>query len=156
MVSPELLRRYVFFAGLSEEHLKEIAMIADEARYEKGAVIFEEGDEANSLFILETGNVDLFYRVEEPYHPKSLKEFHAGEINPGEAFGISSLVAPHILNATARASKDSTAIVIRAPELRQLIEADANLGCKVMTQIARTLKERLAATRVQLAAAWAK
>ena len=30
MISPEVLRRYPYFAGISEESLKQVAMIADE------------------------------------------------------------------------------------------------------------------------------
>jgi len=43
MVSPELIRRYPFFGGLTESQLAGIAMIAEEVSFPKGAVIFEEG-----------------------------------------------------------------------------------------------------------------
>ncbi len=33
MISPEFLRRYTYFAGISEEGLKQIAMIAEENRF---------------------------------------------------------------------------------------------------------------------------
>ncbi len=36
MISPELLRRYPFFGTLSEEQLRQIAMIAEEQTYEAG------------------------------------------------------------------------------------------------------------------------
>ncbi|MBC7337778.1 MAG: cyclic nucleotide-binding domain-containing protein, partial [Clostridia bacterium] len=36
MVSPEMLRRYPYFAKISEESLKEIAMMAEERSYPAG------------------------------------------------------------------------------------------------------------------------
>ena len=47
MVSPELLRRFPFFAGLSEEQINQIAMISEEERYEADEYLFQEGEEFN-------------------------------------------------------------------------------------------------------------
>jgi CRP/FNR family transcriptional regulator, cyclic AMP receptor protein len=156
MVSPELLRKYAFFAGLNDSQLKNIAMIAEEVSYVKGEQIFEECDDANALYILKNGSVDLYYRSEEEFHPKTRKEFHVGEINPGEAFAVSALLEPYSLNATARAAQDSTTIKVDAVQLRQLMINDAVLGYTLMAHTAKTLMERLGAARVQLAAAWAE
>jgi CRP/FNR family transcriptional regulator, cyclic AMP receptor protein len=154
MISPEILRRYGFFAGLSDAHLKEIAMISEKVVYEKGATIFEECDDADMLYILQDGNIDLFYRSEEEYHPTSSKEFLIGEINPGEIFGVSAMLDPYSLSATARTAVTSTIIKIDAKPLRKMMEGEPALGFRVMLQISKALMERLAATRVQLAAAW--
>ena len=45
---------------------------------------------------------------------------------------------------------------IDAPALRKLFENDHDLAYHMMVQVNKALMERLAATRVQLAAAWAK
>lgn len=156
MISPELLRRYPFFGTLDDAQLKQIAMIADEENINKGTVIFKERDQANSLYILVTGNVDLFFHSAGEIHPEVNKELFAGEINPGEVFGISALIEPYILNASVRAAKNSTVIKIDAMALRNLFKQDAKLACLLMVQIAKTLRYRLDAARVQLAAAWAE
>lgn len=154
MVSPELLRRYNFFSGLSDTQLKALAMLADEVNYAKGEMIFEECAEATHLYILLEGNVDLFYRSAEEFHPTTHKDFHVGEINPGEVFGISALLEPYALNATAKAAQDCRVVTLNAKELRGLMEKDQDLGYRMMTHTARALMERLGAVRVQLAAAW--
>jgi CRP/FNR family cyclic AMP-dependent transcriptional regulator len=154
MVSPELLRRFRFFAGLTEDQLKEIAMIADELEFMKGDLIFSECELAEGLFILQHGSVDLFYRSEEEFHPTISKEFHIGTINPGEMFGVSALIEPNELNATARAAQDSTSIKIDAQKIQKMVDDNADLGYKLITQTSKVLMERLGATRVQLAAAW--
>jgi CRP-like cAMP-binding protein len=155
MISPELFRRFPFFAPFSENDLKEMALISEEFQGVKGDQLFEECQPANFLFLLLEGGVDLSYKSEETFHPKTSKEFPVGEINPGEVFGISSLIEPYILSATARLSQDSKYITIEANHLRKMIEGNHHLGYLLLQQISKVLMERLAYTRVQLAAAWA-
>ncbi len=153
MISPELLRRYPIFAGLNEAQLRAIAMIADEVNCESGTILLEEGKEAETLFLLINGGIDITYKSEEPYHPKGSKVFHVGDINPGELFGISSLVDPYRYNASATSSQACKLIKFDAKALRTLADLDCSLGYALIQQIAKTIMERLAFTRVQLAAA---
>jgi CRP-like cAMP-binding protein len=154
MISPELLRRYPSFGLFNETQLKAIAMIAEEDSAPAGTVLFEERQPATHLYLLLEGGVDLSYRSEEEYHPKTRKEFAVGEINPGELFSISALIEPYVLNATARLSQDSKFVKIEAASLRELMEQDCSMGYLAMKQITKALMERLIYTRVQLAACW--
>jgi CRP-like cAMP-binding protein len=155
MISPELLRRYPFFGPLNEKQRKAIAMVADEIQMKEKQVVFEECQAADALYLLIEGDIDLTYKSEEKFHPKKTKVFSVGEINPQEVFAISALIEPYEYNATATVTKDGRAIKIDAKALRELIEQDVQLGYILMHQIAKTAMERLAYTRVQLAAAWA-
>jgi len=155
MISPELLRRYPFFGPLNEKQRKAIAMVADEIQMKEKQVVFEECQAADALYLLIEGDIDLTYISEEKFHPKKTKVFSVGEINPQEVFAISALIEPYEYNATATVTKDGRAIKIDAKALRELIEQDVQLGYILMHQIAKTAMERLAYTRVQLAAAWA-
>ena len=153
MISPELLRRYPYFARLSDVQLRAIAMIADELDTPQGTIVLEERETADWFFLLEEGSIDLSYKSEEPYHPKTTKVFPVGEINPGEIFGISSLVEPHQYNATATASMDCKMIRIDAKALRTLADLDCSMGYVLIQQVAMAIMDRLTSTRVQLAAA---
>jgi len=155
MISPELLRRYPHFGPFNDDQLREIAMIADEITAQENEVIFEECGPADALYLLLEGSVDLSYKSQEEYHPKASKIFSVGEINPGEIFSLSSLIEPYVLNATARASRPSRMVKIEAQALRNLLNSDPSMGYVAMQQITKALLERLAYTRVQLAAAWA-
>lgn len=154
MVSSELLKRYTFFGGLVEGQLKILSMIADERFYESGAVIFEECDTADKIYLLIDGNVDLSYRSIDEMHTYTTppKEFYAGSINPGEVFGISALIEPYTNNATAKASKPSRVIMVDAIELRKLLEQDLQLAYNLTRQTVIVMMDRLIALRVQLAA----
>ncbi len=158
MISPELLRRYPFFAHFTGEQLREIAMITEEATAAAGEILFEECGPADTLYLLEDGSVDLFYFAKgksSSSEEKEKKELPVGEINPGEIFGISALIDPYVLSAAGRASKPSTFLKIEAAALRQLFAQDPIAGYLAMQQVARALMERLDYTRVQLAACWA-
>jgi CRP-like cAMP-binding protein len=152
MISPELLRRYPFFSQLTDRHLKAIAMISEEEEAKAGTIIFEEKQPAQSFYFLIGGSIDLIYTVEEGFKPKTRKEFNVGEINPQEVFGISSLIEPYTINATGKAAKDCRYIIIEAKALLAMMEMDYQMGYIFMQHIAKAAMERLAATRVQLAA----
>ena len=61
MISPEFLRRYPFFGGLTEAQLSGIALIADEVGFTKGTVIGEGGRPSTKFYLLTEGSVDLLY-----------------------------------------------------------------------------------------------
>lgn len=153
MISPELLRRYPFFANLNDSQQKAIAMIAEERIYDTGATFFEEGKPADAIYLLLTGGVDLYFKVGSEYGSKSDKEFPVDEINVGEPFGISALIDPFIFTSTARASQKSRVIWIGGTALRALCERDPRMAYILVQHIARAFAERLRFSRIQLAAA---
>ncbi len=153
MISPELLRRYPFFGLLTEAQLKAIAMIAQEVNIPSGSQIFKEGEKADALYLLLQGSVDLYYTVETEGLLDFSKEFLVGEINPGDAFGVSALMEPYIFTATAKADQNLRVISIDAVAMRALLEDDAKMSCVIMYQLAKAYAERLRSTRIQLAAA---
>ena len=149
MVSPELLRRYPFFGGLTDDEVAGVAMLADEVTFPAGALIFREREIATKIHVLTAGSVELVFEI--PRVTGAITA-HIGSVAPGEPFGISAFVEPYRLTATARAESDVKAIVIDAAGLRAMSEVDCHLGYTVMRQIARALAERLNSTRVLLAA----
>jgi CRP/FNR family transcriptional regulator, cyclic AMP receptor protein len=153
MVSPELLRRFPFFAGLDGEGLKAIAMITDTVALEPGATVFEADMVADALFILVDGNVDLHYLIVDREDPKVRKDYFVAEIDPGELFGLSGLVEPHKFTLTARVTTPAHVIRIQAAPLRALCEENCRLGYRLLQQVAKATLVRLDETRVQLVAA---
>jgi len=156
MISPELLRRYPFFGLLTETQLKALAMISEEESIKSGSVIFSEREPAVRLYFLKDGSIDLTTSSAPEFSTQPPKVFDAGEINPGEIFGISALIEPYVYTATATAAKDCCVIAMNAQVLRGMMELDCLLGYTLMKQVARACLERLTSARVQLAAAWAK
>lgn len=154
MISPELLRRYPFFGLLTDDQLREVAIIATEETIDRGTVIFWEGEPAETLYFLLEGCIDLYYTVGEQKHRSPEKGIPVGEINPGEPFGISALIEPHMLTSTAFVSASSRVVKIDSAALRAQLKKDRKLDYLFTLQAAKAAISRLTATRIQLAAAW--
>jgi len=149
MISPEQLRRYPFFAGLTADHLRGIAMIAQEVSYPAQSLIFKEGEEACCLYVLVSGEVELLY---SGGNEGKIADAYVGSIVQGEVFGISTMVGPFLLTASARSEGPVETIQIEAAGLRAMCEVDHGLGYILMQHLAQALALRLHECRVQLAA----
>jgi CRP-like cAMP-binding protein len=155
MISPELLRKYPFFGSLDDNHLRELAMLAEEVIFESGEVIFQEGGPADALYFLLDGYVDLYYTLADTRAASPEKGIPVGDINPGEPFSISALIEPHVLTATASTAISSRVLKFDAQRLQALFKQDRKLAYALTYQAAKAAIERLHASRIQLAAAWA-
>jgi CRP/FNR family cyclic AMP-dependent transcriptional regulator len=146
MISPERLRRYPHCAGAPDDLLKSVAMLARERPFKAGERLFEEGATATRLMFLEAGAVDIVYRLGDN------REVTVDTLVEGDLMAWSALLEPYRLTATGIAVKDGLAIEIEAEGLRKICEGTPAYGFVMMGQVAKTLRDRLNATRVQLAA----
>lgn len=156
MIALERLQHLPFFAFMNEKQLKAVATIAQELQFNAGEEICEAHTPSNALYFLTQGSLLYYMVVRSEYQPDYRKEYFIGVINPEEIFGISSLIEPHIHTATLRADKPGRLIKIDALALRALCEVDAHLCAGLMRAVARTAKNRLEMTRVQLVAQMAE
>jgi CRP-like cAMP-binding protein len=145
MISPESLRRYPYFAGVREESLKQVAMMADEQFIPAGTVLFKEGDPAERLYIIVEGEMDVDYTLGSG-ETRTVDTVVAGDLTMWSA-----LVQPHKATAVATARRDTRLIAIDGPALRELCEQDHDLGYRLLLCLTRLLAHRLQAARVQLA-----
>jgi CRP/FNR family cyclic AMP-dependent transcriptional regulator len=146
MVSPELLRRYPFFANLTEEELKSIAMISEEKSYEANTFIFRERGKAEKLFVLVKGSVDIMVDTDE----EGLQHETVSTLSHGDAFCWSAVVEPYTLTASAFAATPVTMIAIDGAGLRAMFELDCHLGYRILQKAAQVISSRLKDTRIQM------
>lgn len=145
MISPEVLRRYPYFAGINDESLKQLAMIAEERTIPDDTVMFREGDPANYLSIILKGEVNIQYVLGD------------GEVRTvdtlveGDLLMWSALVEPYKATAIGTTTKETHLARIDAAKLRVLCDREPLLGYRLMTQVAKLLANRLEGARVQLA-----
>lgn len=130
-----------FFEGCSENTLTEIAKIATEVDCEKGQIIYEPGDKADNVYILENGIVTFINKsgLEFINVQRVMKE--------SMIFGWVALVPghPHRLG-TAQCLEDSKILSINGEALLGILEQDTKSGFLVMkrlcTLIASTFVEK--------------
>jgi CRP-like cAMP-binding protein len=147
MISPELLRRYPFFANVSAETLGQVAMISEEKMLKAGTKIFDVGDEADKLYIIEQGEVEIQY----PLGSGELRTVDTAIA--GELIMWSALVPPFKSTAVAVVHHDARLIVVDGKRLRELTKSDSSLGYHLLLGINQLLASRLDGTRVQLSTA---
>jgi CRP-like cAMP-binding protein len=147
MISPERLRKQPHCAGAPDELLRKVAMLADERPFRKGETLFEEGMPAKHLLFLEAGEVNIVFTLGGGH------KVTVGTVAAGDVMAWSALLEPNQLTASGVARTDVVCIAIEGEGLRRLCLENPAYGYTMMTQVAKTLRDRLTATRVQLAAA---
>ena len=145
MISPEQLRRYLYFAGVNDPTLKDVAMISNEVVASAGTTLFSEDDKAEFLYIVAEGEVDLQYTLGDG----QLRTVDT--LVPGDLVVWSALVEPHRCTATGTVHKDARLIAIDGKRLSQLCETNHDLGYHVLTAVTQLLSTRLEGARIQLA-----
>jgi CRP/FNR family transcriptional regulator, cyclic AMP receptor protein len=139
------LKKIPWFRELSQEHVQKIAEITNLRQVKAGEVLFREGDKEQCVYIVIEGRVALDMFV--PHRGKV--RFYTAE--PWEVFGWSS-VTPTIHQRTAGATAvvDGLIVCINAEKLREICDADHDLGYLVMRRLANVVAGRLLVTRLQL------
>lgn len=147
MISTQLLKRYPYFAGVTEQRLIQIANNTEQHPFTAGEELCVEGAVATHFYILFSGEVEVVY------HLGDNRRVIADTLLPGHAFGWSALIEPHRLTASCVGSKAGECLKIDGKALRQICQEDAECGCRISMELAKLLRDRLGALRVQLAAA---
>jgi CRP/FNR family cyclic AMP-dependent transcriptional regulator len=158
MISPEVLRRYPHFAGITDACLGEVAKISEEREFRAGEQIFKEsgaflatsriyekGEEATHLMLLTKGKVDIALTL------GTGEKVVVGTLVSGDLMALSALIPPYHLSATGVAKEDGKLIQIEAEPLRRLCDENPELGYRLMLSVAKGIMTRLQATRVELA-----
>jgi CRP-like cAMP-binding protein len=151
MVSPELLRRYPFFAGLKMEHIAALAHVADEMVVEAGYYFFHEDEELDHFYFLLEGAVAIVIEL-----PQQDREIVISTVGPGEVFAWSGLVPPHNATASGKAMTPCRVIAFDCRELRKRFEEDCEFGYLMMQKAAQVIRQRLRDTRIQSLAYFAE
>jgi CRP/FNR family cyclic AMP-dependent transcriptional regulator len=146
MISPEEFRRFQYFSGSPAQLLNALAAFSSLREFKAGERLFEEGEPANHLMIVKSGQVEIVYRLGGD------REVVAESAISGDVISWSAVLAPYELTASAVGSKDGELIEVEGKQLLKMCDANVSLGYQMMTEIAKGLRDRLIGLRVQIAA----
>ncbi len=135
----DVLQRSELFAALSASHRQRIANLAAETTYAAGEMLFQEGDHAEALFILMTGQVHV--QVQLGSRPERVTMVTVKQ--PGKLVGWSGFVAPHNYTATAICQDDSRLLTINGEALMSLLADYPDVGFAVMRNLSELISSRL-------------
>lgn len=159
MVSPELLRRYPFFAGLSHDYISKLAKMSDEIAVDEGHYFFHEDDVLDKFYLTLEGAVaivielpekDVQHKVSEQFlRELKTKDVIVSTVGSGDIFGWSGLIAPYRATAGAKAVTDCRVVAVQIQELRDLFEQDCEFGLVMTLKAAQIIRERLRDLRTE-------
>ncbi len=139
------LRQNPWFKVLKPAHFQKLVEIATEVTWSEGQTIFREGDQHDYLYLIVEGRVAL-----EKYVPNQ-GQITILTLGENDLFGWSG-VMPVIGTRTtgARAVQPTVAIGFDSRRLREISEADHDLGYFIFRRLTNVIAGRLSATRLQL------
>lgn len=136
--SPRLhaLRQLPLLSTLSRRDLRVVDSLLHDRRYVKGEVIFDEGDEGQSVYVVLGGRV-LICRQGEP------ETGRLAVIDPGVVFGELALIDDAPRAAQARAEDDCLLAALSRSDFEKLLETHTSIASKIAIQLARQLGRQL-------------
>jgi CRP/FNR family transcriptional regulator, cyclic AMP receptor protein len=135
-----LLARTEVFGGLAERELREVAQVAVPRRWQRGEVVFREGDTGDTCYLIKSGAV-LLTREHQDGRMVAIAECRAGAM-----FGELAMFRGETRSATAEAIEDTEAVALLAPDMTRLIRGNPDIANDLLAALA----ERVSRTTERL------
>jgi CRP/FNR family transcriptional regulator len=135
MTSAERIAGITLFKGLPESQQRDLAAIALEKRFKKGAAIFYEGEPAEGFYVMLTGKVKIFKLSRDG------KEQILHIFGPGEPFGEVAVFEGRNFPAHAVALEDSLVYLFPRKAFVDLIRRTPTLALGMLATLAKRLRK---------------
>ncbi|CAB5125401.1 hypothetical protein D3OALGA1CA_2864 [Olavius algarvensis associated proteobacterium Delta 3] len=124
-----------FFKGIDPEVMDKITAIYSVEDCPRETVLFDKGEDAKFIFILKEGTVNLVI--------KNGGTFAIPLSNPGEVFGLSSLVEGGVYIASGVCATDSKVVRIERDRLNEIFAQHPDVGLVLVKRLGAVLTEKL-------------
>lgn len=125
-----------FFEGLSRSDLASLLPFFASSSYVAGTIIFEQGDQAEHLYLVVAGEVTIRYK------PDDGPVMTVTHVQPGGIFGWSAATGNSCYTSSAVCSLDSELLYIGGQELRQLFTQNPRIGNILAERLSLVIAER--------------
>ena len=149
MAAPDtvaLLAHVPVFEGLAPDDLQRVASVAVPRSFEPGQVVFREGDDSDTCYVVSTGHARAIRE-----HPDG-RQITLATFGAGEVFGELAMFDDEKRSATVEAIDAVEAIAILGPDMRRVLREHPEISAKLVTTLGRRLRaanERLASQSFQ-------
>ena len=134
-VDRSLVAELPLFAGLAPDALDDILVEARAVHHAKNSVVFEEGGDANSFFVLVHGHVRASKTTPDG------QQVVVRYVVPGDVFGVAMAIGLAHYPATATAVNDSVVLVWPAAIWPRLIEKYPALATNALQTVGTRLQD---------------
>jgi CRP-like cAMP-binding protein len=141
-----LLARVPVFDQLGEADLRRVAEVAVPRRFGAGEVVFREGDDSDTCYVVESGHARALRE-----HPDG-RQITLATFGPGDIFGELAMFDAERRSATVEASDDLQVIGVLGGDMRRLMREHSDIAVKLVISLGRRLRaanERLASQSFQ-------
>lgn len=128
------MRRAPLFSGLEAEAAAALQRQMHPSRLERGDILFHEGDDGDSLFVIAEGKVKLGRTS------KDARENLVAILGPGEMFGELSLFDPGPRTMTATAVAETQLLALSNDALTAALAGQPDLGKALLAALAKRLR----------------
>ena len=128
------------FGEVEQRELAEVAQVAVPRSWDRGQVIFREGDVGDTCYLLRTGAVVLTRE-----HPDG-RTVALAELRAGMLFGELAMFRGERRSATAEVVEPASAVALLATDVQRLIRRNPDLALKLLA----SLSERVSRTNERL------
>ena len=136
-----LLGRVPVFSALSPDELERVAQVAVPRRFEAGEIVFKEGDEGSTCYIVRSGRARAVHE-----HPDG-RSITLAHFAPGDIFGEMSMFDGERRSATVETTEGTEAIAILSADMHRLLREHPDISVKLIAALGQRLRdtnERLA------------
>ena len=130
-----LLAQVPVFETLAEADLARVIDVAVPRRFEPNRVIFREGDESDTCYIVRRGHARA---VREHVDGRTISLAHFG---PGDFFGELAMFDDERRSATVETLDEVDAIAILGADMRRLLREHPDIAVKLVISLGRRLRE---------------
>ncbi len=131
----ELLQRVPAFETLGETDLQRVAEVAVPRNFGRQQVIFREGDDSDTCYIVRTGQARA---VRE--HPDG-RTITLARFGPGDIFGELAMFDDEKRSATVEVVEDTEVVGILGSDMRRLMREHPDIAPKLVISLGRRLRE---------------
>lgn len=134
------LRDFGLFRGLSPEDIAGIAGLLQVRYFNPGAYLCMQGDPANTLFLIESGAVEVLNRVSDE------REAQLAIRQEGDSIGEMALIENEKRAASVRCLEPVRALILSRDDLHDLIDTHPKVFIQIMMNLLRQVSSRLKKT----------
>jgi CRP-like cAMP-binding protein len=131
----DLLGRVPVFSALGEDELQRVAEVAVPRRFGASEVVFREGDESDTCYIVRTGRARAIRE-----HPDG-RSITLAQFGPGDIFGELAMFDNERRSATIETLEETEAIAILGADMRRLLREHSDIAVKLVASLGRRLRE---------------
>ena len=132
------------FQGVSLSQLEVLRPIFVDFECYEGTVLFEQGELAEYLYLVVSGEAEIQYK------PEDGPTITVARVRPGGLAGWSSLIGRRLYTSAVVCSQDSKLLRVRGADLQTLCQEHPETGVLLLERLADVVAERLRNTHPQV------